>query len=106
MKITKRNGFVVLFDDEKIVSSILEANAEVPEEELSKQAAAFLAGEVIGRLAEREDIITTQDVREGVEKKLSNPAFTEKAPAAVVDKQRAIKAQLMDKIAMIKESIK
>ena len=23
MKITKRNGFVVLFDDEKIVSSIL-----------------------------------------------------------------------------------
>ena len=75
MKITKRNGFVVLFDDEKIVSSILKATAEVPEEELSKQAAAFLAGEVIGRLAEREDIITTQDVREGVEKKLREKGY-------------------------------
>ena len=70
MKVTKRNGNVVLFDDEKIVASILKANAEVPEEELSKQAAAFLAGEVIGRLAEQQDIITTQDLREGVEKKL------------------------------------
>ena len=70
MKITKRNGFVVLFDDEKIVSSILKANAEVPTEELSKQAAAFLAGEVIGRLAERQEIITTQDVRVAVGRKL------------------------------------
>ncbi len=75
MKITKRNGFVVLFDDEKIVSSILKANADVPTEELSKQAAAFLAGEVIGRLAEREDIITTQDLRHGVEQKLIEKGY-------------------------------
>ena len=75
MKITKRNGFVVLFDDDKIVSSILKANAEVPEEELSKQAAAFLAGEVIGRLAERQEIITTQDVRVAVERKLVEKGY-------------------------------
>ena len=75
MKVTKRNGNVVLFDDDKIVSSILKANAEVPEEELTKQAAAFLAGEVIGRLAERQDIITTRDLREGVEKKLCEKGY-------------------------------
>ena len=75
MKVTKKNGNVVQFDDEKIVSSILKANAEVPEEELSKQAAAFLAGEVIGRLAERQDIITTQDLREGVEKRLCEKGY-------------------------------
>ena len=34
MKVTKRNGNVVLFDDEKIIRSILKANSEVPEEEL------------------------------------------------------------------------
>lgn len=75
MKITKRNGFVVLFDDEKIVSSILKANAEVPTEELSKQSAAFLAGEVIGRLAEQKDIITTQDLRVAVGRKLHEKGY-------------------------------
>ncbi len=75
MKVTKRNGNVVLFDDDKIVSSILKANAEVPTEDLSKQAAAFLAGEAIGRLAEREDIITTQDLRLGVEKRLYEKGY-------------------------------
>ena len=75
MKVTKRNGNVVLFDDDKIVSSILKANAEVPAEELTKQAAAFLAGEVIGRLAEREDIITTQDLRAGLEKRLCEKGY-------------------------------
>ena len=75
MKVTKRNGNMVIYDDQKNIKSILKANAEVPTEELSKQAAAFLAGEVIGRLAERQDIITTQDLRHGVEQKLIEKGY-------------------------------
>lgn len=65
MKITKRSGTIVLYDDEKLVGSILRANAET-DEELSERSAAYLADAVLGRLAKRHDIITTQHIREGV----------------------------------------
>lgn len=63
MKVTKKNGKVVLFDEEKVVNSILKANAEAPAEELSRKQALTLANEVFDRLTDRVEIITTQDVR-------------------------------------------
>lgn len=65
MKITKRNGNLVIYDDEKLVSSILKANSET-DEELSTSAALYLSDVVIGRLAKEHDIITTALIREGV----------------------------------------
>lgn len=65
MKITKRSGSIVLYDDEKIVGSILRANSET-DEKLSPSAAAYLSDAVIGRLAKEHDIITTALIRDGV----------------------------------------
>ena len=65
MKVTKRNGNLVIYDDQKLVSSILRANSET-DEELSTNAAAYLSDVVIGRLAKEHDIITTALIRDGV----------------------------------------
>ena len=45
MKITKRNGSIVLFDDEKVKNSILKANACVSGETLSAKKAGAIANE-------------------------------------------------------------
>ena len=50
MKVTKKNGKVVLFDDEKVVRSILKANAEVPGEAMMRKTAQRYANEVFDRL--------------------------------------------------------
>ena len=65
MKVTKRNGRLVFYDDEKIVRSILRANAET-DEQLTNSGASYLAGVVFGRLADEHEIITTQEIRDGV----------------------------------------
>ena len=44
--------------------------------------------------------------KEFFEKKLNNPAFVEKAPAAVVDGQRAQLAKVLEKIAMLETSLR
>ena len=63
MQVTKKNGKVVVFDDEKVVASILKANAEVPSEAMTRKTAQRYASEVFDRLTERCEIITTEDVR-------------------------------------------
>ena len=63
MEINKKNGRVMLFDDEKVVRSILKANAEVPGEAMMRKTAQRYASEVFNRLTERCEIITTEDVR-------------------------------------------
>ena len=63
MKVTKKNGKVVLFDDEKVVRSILKANAEVPGEAMMRKTAQRYANEVFDRLTEQSEIITTDEVR-------------------------------------------
>ena len=65
MKITKRSGRLVVYDDEKLVKSIMKANEETGEE-LTEKAAAYLTDVVIGRLAKEHSIITTQMIRDGV----------------------------------------
>ena len=66
MKVTKRNGTVVVYDDEKIIRSILRANADTLSEQLSEKSAAYIAGAVFARLSSQEEIISTNDVREHV----------------------------------------
>ena len=51
MKVTKRNGTLVVYDDEKIIRSILRANADTRGEHLSEKAAAYIAGAVFARLS-------------------------------------------------------
>ena len=66
MKVTKRNGNVVVYDDEKVIRSILLANKQVPTEELSDRTAAYIAGAVFARLSAEESIFSTEDVRQRV----------------------------------------
>ena len=66
MKITKRNGNVSIYDDEKVTNSILKANAEIPQETISAAVAAAIADEVFARLTRENDIISTQDVKDCV----------------------------------------
>ena len=65
MKITKRSGSIVLYDDDKLITSIMKAN-EGTGEELSPRAAAYLSDVVLGRLVKEYDIITTKLIRESV----------------------------------------
>ena len=65
MKITKRNGNIVVYDDEKIVSSIMRANKGTGETLTPKQA-EFLADAVLGRLIKNHSIITTEMISDGV----------------------------------------
>ena len=64
MKITKKNGNVVLYDDEKVINSILKANAGIQDEKISRIKAAVLADDVFTRVTDQHDVISTQDVRE------------------------------------------
>ena len=53
-----------------------------------------------------KDLKKAEDDKEFFEKKLNNGGFVAKAPAAVVEQQRESLKKVLDKIAMIKESIK
>ena len=63
MKITKRNGNITVYDDEKLIRSILKANSEVPQEALSETIAARLADDVMAELTAVSEIITTGEIR-------------------------------------------
>ena len=75
MKVTKKNGNVVLFDDEKIIKAILKASAEVREEEVSNNIAQNIADEVFAKLTTESDIISTAEVRACVYEILINRGF-------------------------------
>ena len=66
MKITKRNGNLTMYDDEKVVNSILKANRDVSGEEITRAVAVNIADEVFSRLTAEKEIITTKDVRDCV----------------------------------------
>ena len=65
MKITKRNGNIVFYDDEKVINSIMRAN-EGTDEPLTPRQAEFLADAVLGHLIKDHAIVTTQMISEGV----------------------------------------
>ena len=79
MKITKRNGNVVVYDDEKIVRSIMKANAGAGERGLTKAAAEDIAADVFRKLTAESDIIATKDVRECVYDLLQKRGFPKTA---------------------------
>ncbi len=65
MKITKRNGNIVIYDDEKVVNSIMRANMGTDEALTTKQA-EYMADAVLGRLIKNNSIVTTQMISDGV----------------------------------------
>lgn len=65
MKITKRNGNIVIYDDEKVVNSIMLANKGTGEALTTKQA-EYMADAVLGRLIKKSPIVTTQMISDGV----------------------------------------
>ena len=70
MKITKRSGNIVIYDDEKVVNSIMKAN-EGTGEALTPRQAEFLADAVLGRLIKESSFVTTQMISDGVYKALN-----------------------------------
>lgn len=79
MKITKRNGNITMYDDQKIVRSILKANAETQEETINENIATAIADDVFGRLTEESEIITTKDIKDCVVKILRERGYPETA---------------------------
>ncbi len=65
MKITKRSGQIVFYDDEKVIKSIMKAN-EGTGEDLTPKAAEYLTDVVLGRLIKEHSIVTTQMIRDGI----------------------------------------
>ncbi|MBR7063532.1 MAG: hypothetical protein IKI42_10935 [Clostridia bacterium] len=65
MKIAKRSGNIVMYDDEKVIKSIMKAN-EGTGEPLNAKAAEYLTDAVLGKLVKDNAIVTTQMIREGV----------------------------------------
>ena len=66
MKITKRNGTISIFDDEKVTNSIMKANGEDPSEKMSRKTAESIASAVFDKLVSENRMISTKDVRECV----------------------------------------
>ena len=65
MKITKRSGSIVFYDDEKVVRSIMSANEGTGEDLTAKQA-EFIADAVLGRLIKNHSFVTTDMIRDGI----------------------------------------
>ena len=81
MKITKRNGNTTMYDDEKVVNSILKANQDISGEEITRAVAVNIADKVFSRLTKENEIIATKDVRDCVYEILTERKYTKTAKA-------------------------
>ena len=81
MKITKRNGNMTMYDDEKIVNSILKANQDISGEEITRAVAVNIADNVFSRLTKENEIIATKDVRDCVYEILIERGYPKTAKA-------------------------
>ena len=79
MKITKKNGNITAYDDQKVVRSILNANAGTPLENISQTVAEALADDVFSQLTEKSEIITTREIRNCVYETLLDRGYPETA---------------------------
>ena len=75
MKVTKRNGNVVLYDDEKIANSIVWANGRTSGEVITIKTAQRIADQVFLRLTNEKDLITTKEIQECVYDTLCEEGF-------------------------------
>ena len=87
MKITKKNGTIHMYDDEKVARSILHANANVPDETISPAMAAGLANEVFARVTIKQ-VVTTADVRDCVYSLLKEKGFAGTAKCYIEYKKK------------------
>ena len=78
MKITKKNGNITMYDDQKVVNSILKANAGTSER-MSENVATAIADDVFSKLTEGNEIITTKEIRNCVYQLLRERGFEETA---------------------------
>ena len=79
MKITKKNGHQTIYDDDKVINSILKANEGTSEKTLSRAVAAAIAADVFSRLTAENEIITTAEIRECVDLILRERGYSETA---------------------------
>lgn len=79
MKITKKNGNITMYDDQKVVRSILKANDGAGEEKISEKIAAAMADDVFSQLTESSEIITTGEIRECVYRILQERGYPKTA---------------------------
>ena len=79
MKITKKNGNITVYDDQKVVKSILKANAETTLEDISEKVAVALADDVFSQLTEKSEFITTKEIRNCVYELLLDRGYPETA---------------------------
>ena len=76
MQIIKRNGNTAVYDDQKIIQSILKANdASSDSKKITENAASSIAYQVVSRLAENSSLISTSEIREGVYEVLCERGF-------------------------------
>ena len=79
MKITKKNGHQTIYDDEKVINSILKANEGTAEKALTRAVADDIAATVFSRLTAENEIITTVEIRQCVDLVLRERGYTETA---------------------------
>ena len=79
MKVTKRNGNLVIYDDEKVANSIVWANGRTSNEVITISRAEAIADEVFRRLTAEKDIITTAEIRDCVYKVLKEQGYPDTA---------------------------
>ena len=80
MQIIKRNGNTTIYDDQKIISSIMKANAESKEiKKITEKEAASIAFDAMAVLTEKNEIITTKEIRESVYQTLCGRGLKETA---------------------------
>ena len=82
MKITKKNGNITMYDDQKVKNSILKANAGT-DEKISDNVASAIADDVFSRLTEGSEIITTKEIRDCVYQILLDRGFEKTAKAYI-----------------------
>ena len=75
MKNKKRNGAIHIYDDVKVAKSILKANANIPNEDITEAMASAMASEVFARVTREKEIISTSDVRDCVYALLNEKSF-------------------------------
>ncbi len=83
MKVTKRNGKVVLYDDEKVATSIVWANGRTKGETITIATGKRIADEVFRRLTSENDFITTKEIQDCVYEVLCEQGYPQTAESYI-----------------------
>ena len=78
MYVTKRNGSIVLYDNQNVVRSILAANRESGEI-MPRRIAFIIANTVLEKLPSTSSIVLTSDIRNAVKSELQARGYARTA---------------------------